>query len=75
MRRASHNKIKICSVELQKKGPLDWWLIGLQTYKLQETKWFSKRAKTLSVYTLIYTVESDSASSTLSPSILVVGWL
>ena len=32
MSRASHSKIMICSVELQWKGLLDWWLIGSQTY-------------------------------------------
>ena len=50
MSRASHSKIKICSVKLHWKGPLDWWLIGSQTYKLQKTNRLCKWAKTLSVY-------------------------
>ena len=78
------SKIKNCSVELLWKGTLDWWLIGSQTYKHQETNWLRKSAQPLlyiyhcgaSLSTFyaeslcrVHTVmESDSAPSTLSLS-------
>ena len=61
----SHSKIEICSVELQWKGPLDWWLIGSQTYKLQET---NRLSNTFCTY---IAVELDSTSSTLSHCVLI----
>ena len=50
MSRASSSNIKICSMKLQRRGPLDWWLIGSQNCQLQETNKLSKQARTLSVH-------------------------
>ena len=53
-------------------GPLDWWLMGSLTNKLQETNGLSKWAKP-PFYTFT-TVESDSAFSKMSHCVLLVAW-
>ena len=69
MSRAQSKKIKNCSVKLQWRGPLDSWLIGSSTYKLQETNWLSKGENPL--FCAYIAVESNSAPSALSYCVLL----